>query len=113
MMSRPELLREWEARIADYSARTSSAREWFDRHGVTKSQLNYWRARLRDTPEGDVQWTPVQLVDRDTHTGQSHADPDENADGITVHVGPARIQVRPGFDHALLAQVLRVVVSSC
>jgi transposase-like protein len=113
MMSRPELLREWETRIADYSARGSSAREWFDQHGVTKSQLKYWRARLRETPKGDVQWTSVQVADRDTHISQAHAVPEGNAAEITLHVGPARIQVRPGFDHALLSDVLRVVVSSC
>jgi transposase-like protein len=113
MIARRRSIEEWTALIADYASRTSSAREWIEQHGVTKDQLAYWRTRLSKATGDDVQWTSLQVVDQETHMEQVHCTSIGNTDGITVHIGPARIQVRPGFDQQLLSEVIRVVVASC
>ena len=101
-MAKPDAKKEWEARIADYSTTKLSDREWCAKHGVTEHQLRHWRSRLRKKPESSM-WTAVQIVSEDTSGSKCG----------TIHIGSARIEVRPDFDQALLSAVLQVVAASC
>lgn len=108
MMERSELKDAWRARIADYSQRAGSTREWCDANGVTLWQLRYWRKRLSEhsedsSPAGGTAWSSVRVVPEQSAEGRH---------GVTVHLGPARIEVNPGFDQPTLAQALRAIASS-
>jgi transposase-like protein len=100
-MLRTELRKEWVARIADYTRSGLTAREWCARQGITESQLKYWLRQVRKS-EQKVEWASVRVVEDEA--------PDR---GVSVHLGAARIEVRPGFDATLLGEVLRVVASTC
>jgi transposase-like protein len=116
-MLKSEKRKAWAARIADYQQSKLTIREWCAKHGVTERQLWYWRRRLQakpgvstsSSPGGgpaqemeSVVWTPVQIASESACEGG----------GIAIHVGCARIEIRAGFDHALLSEVVCVLASS-
>jgi len=122
-MENPELQEKWAEIIAAYRESGLSAVEWCEVTGCTIGRLKYWKAKLntakqqpfeehhlplavnRNDDFGVVRtkWAQAELVDE--HSPQNTA--------ISIHVGAARIEVNYGFDHALLADVLRVAVASC
>lgn len=106
MMLRSELRKEWEVLVADYSRSRLSARKWCAANGVSEHQLEYWRRRIREKA-GNVVWATIELVEEDAGACTD----DIESGGITVHLGAARIEVRPGVDRALLGDVLRVVAT--
>jgi len=112
-MRQSDSLDVWRARLADYSTRTGSKREWCRDNGVSAWQLKYWRARVRDEPSSEegssapALFTPVAIVADEIPVPV----PVPGA-GVTVLLGPARVEVQPGFDQTTLARTLRVVASS-
>ena len=116
-MLKSEKRNAWAARIADCSQSKLTIREWCAKHGVTERQLWYWRRQLQQksavssTPSRgtgpaqemeSVEWAPVQIAPESAC----------EVGGIAVHVGCARIEIRPGFDHALLSDVVSVLAYS-
>ena len=122
-MENPELQEKWQEIIAAYRKSGLSAVEWCEITGCTIGRLKYWITKfnkakqqpfeehhlpLAVNPNDDfgvirTKWTEAELVDEDP--------PQSTA--ISIHVGAARIEVTSGFDHALLADVLRIAVGSC
>jgi len=114
----------WRARVADYRASELSVRAWCEKNGVTDHQLRYWLGRIGEESvlsdgaravagegqDASAAWTRVEIVDDDASKG-AVAPALETA--FAIHIGPARIELRPGFDPALLSQVIRVVIASC
>jgi len=108
-MMKAELQQEWERRIAEYRASGQSAKEWCAAHNVTPRQLWYWlkKCRTGDEPRpagSPVKWLPVE-VSQAPCLGQENE--------LLIRVGPASIEVRPGFDPALLGEVIKVLMSLC
>lgn len=100
-MLRSTLRKEWEDRVAEYSRSNLSAREWCEQNGFSLSQLRYWLKRVRESSENSG-WACVEIVERD-----------ECKAAVSIHVGPARIEVLSGFDPSLLSEVLQVVTKTC
>ena len=99
----------WQARVAEYEASGLTMRKWCERNGFRDGQLRYWLKKARDAGQNQS-WARVELV------GEGVADaanPAVMSTGLTVRVGAATIEVRSGFDSALLSEVLRVVVATC
>jgi hypothetical protein len=101
-MLHSERRKVWEARVADYRQSRMSVREWCAKHEVTRDQLKYWVKRTQEKT-ACTQWTPVQIA----------PEPVPAVGGITIRLGAARIEVAPGFDRALLEEVLSVVAAAC
>lgn len=101
MAANAELLKEWKGHIEEYRASGLSAREWCERNGVSQHKLRYWLQRSREYPE-KIDWTRVEITDSDVCE-----------DGVSIRIGAARIEVRMGFNRALLSDVLHVVMSTC
>jgi len=115
----------WRDRVADYRASELSVRAWCERNGVTDNQLRYWLARIdeespaseRSEPEPGVKgsaWARVEIVEE--ASASESAGPESRSateSQVSVRVGAATIDVRPGFDARLLGEVLRVVVATC
>jgi lambda repressor-like predicted transcriptional regulator len=101
MAANAELLNEWEARIEEYRASGLSVRKWCEESGVSPHKLRYWLERSRQWKE-EINWSRVEICDSEICEG-----------GLSVRIGAARIEVHEGFNHALLCEVLHVVMSTC
>jgi hypothetical protein len=100
--------------VADYQASELTMREWCEQNGFRVDQLRYWLKKARDA--GLTQsplWACVELVDEGI-SGTTKMNPTSTSGtAVTVRVGAATIELRPGFDPVLLAEALRVVVATC
>lgn len=116
--------RQWQARVVDYHASELTMREWCLKNGFRVDQLRYWLRKSRKTgyidnqsPLNQVQgWACVELIDEDANPAMMPTKTNRTATvgaQVTVRVGAAMIEVRSGFDSALLSDVLRVVVATC
>ena len=94
----------WEERIAHFRASSQSVTVWCDAHQLKTHQLRYWLRQLSQESTPSTSLTP-------------HADwiafpwdvTDDLAPPLLVHVGAAVIEVAPGFDPRLLAEVVRTL----
>jgi len=108
-MTKAEREALWETRIAEYRMSGQSVREWCAAHeGISPRQLWYWLRKFKDrngvTPGKSNRWLPVEI------SNQSFIEEDHT---LLVKIGPANIEVKPGFDPALLSQIVRVLVTLC
>ena len=78
---------------------------------VSEQQMYYWLRKFRseeeDAVEDDIQWIQLGRWDRQAAlrtTGDS---------AVRLHIGRAIVEVRPGFDPALLRGVVKVLLGSC
>lgn len=108
-MTKAERQALWETRIAEYQASGQSVKEWCASHeGISPRQLWYWLRKYKNqnvvSSGKSNRWLPVEISEK-ASIEQGHT--------LLVNVGTASIEVRPGFDPALLAQVVRVLVAIC
>ena len=104
----------WQARVAEYDSSGLTMREWCRRNGFRDGQLRYWLKKARDAGNGRSQsWACVELVDDGTSGSREPSGCAAGEPGLSVRVGAATIEVRSGFDSALLSELLRVVVATC
>ena len=93
----------WQERVAAWRASGETAERFARRGGYAASTLRWWSRRLgRAAAPGFV-----RLVPRAPGAPAAPAAP-----GVVVEVGGARIHVAPGFDAALLAQVVAALRGS-
>jgi hypothetical protein len=85
----------WRERVAQWRASGKSADAFAEGRGFAGSTLRYWSSRLGPTaPSGFVRLVPK---------------PPAPTPGLVVEVGDVRVRVVPGFDAALLAQLVQVL----
>ena len=104
-MNSAELMQDWIDRVADYKGSGLTKVQWCEKTGFSTRQLKYWVTkvnRLGRTSES-AGWAQLEVAD--SGSGLSS--------GISIRVGIARIEVEPGFDKAVLGEVMRVVASIC
>lgn len=107
-MSRKEMTELWIARINDYRASGERVAAWCERRQVTSHQLFYWMRKLKEAdqqaPAADKpKWVAVSLA----QTSEPEAAP------ILVRVGTVAVEVRAGFEPAVLASVVRTLKTLC
>lgn len=102
-----DLRKEWESRLADYRTSGLTAQAWCSRTGFTMNQLRYWQRKSRQSEPGG-KWASVTVIE-DLPAGA--LPPSKPSGGVTIRMGSATIDVSPGVDRELLAQVLRVVAT--
>ena len=97
-----ETERKWVERIAEWRAGGQTAEEFASGRGFRGSTLRFWASRLRQHVEAqsraEVRMARVRVV-------RSPA-PAPAVVGVVVKVGAASIAVCPGFDRALLRDVV-------
>lgn len=100
--------KEWERRIAKYRESGKSVRQWCAENNVSAERLWYWLRRYKANndapPKQSNQWLPVEVCEHP---------PVGKDNSLTIRVGKASIEVKEGFDPALLSQVVRTLVASC
>lgn len=107
-MTRDELRNVWRAQVAEFHASGQSVAAWCRAHDVKEHQLRYWLRRVDAQPHSSgrpmTSWLAVEVQ------GERQLSP---AVGVRIHVGAAAIEVRPGFDPELLADVVRALTALC
>jgi hypothetical protein len=84
----------WQERVAAWRASGETAEQFARGRGFAATTLRWWSSRLgREAAPGFVRLVPQAAVP-------------PAAGVVIVEVGGARIQVAPGFDAGLLAQVV-------
>lgn len=98
------LRRTWEQRLAEQKDSGKSIAAWCKEQAVKENQFYYWQKKLRSGPAEKtqpVQWLPMDL--------QLSNQVNPVSDWITVHIGKASVEIRQGFDHHLLREILHVL----
>jgi hypothetical protein len=111
-MTRAEKQKEWENIVNRYRNSNESVSRWCTDNNVKPERLWYWLRKHKTDKDTDKttalvqsnQWLPIEVYE---HLAM------EPSDGITVKVGKASIEVKPGFEPMLLSQVVRVLTASC
>jgi hypothetical protein len=74
---------------------------------MNRRQLRYWikqEAQLESSEQASLTWIPVSI--------ESHEKPCRS-NTLLIKVGPAAIEVKPGFDEKLLLDVIKALRSLC
>ncbi len=100
-MTKLERQKAWENRIAQYRASGQSVKKWCDDNNVKPGQLWYWLRKFKTNDEAHLihsnQWLPVEVQEY------------TSMDALLLRVGETSIEVKPGFDPALLSQVVHTL----
>ncbi|RYL87283.1 hypothetical protein EWI07_14425 [Sporolactobacillus sp. THM7-4] len=99
-MTRAELQELWQKRMNDFEASHLNGIQWCANQNIPLSQFRYWRRKLRLTTQRSYskdRWMSVDLAD------QAQQNP------LLIQLGAAKIEVYPGFNPDLLADVVRVL----
>jgi hypothetical protein len=97
---------KWSERVREWRASGQKAKAFAEGREFKASTLVYWASCLRQGRIGDARPRKRQSRVRMARVVPKSRRPD---DAIVVTVGAARVTVRPGFDGALLRQVVRAL----
>lgn len=95
---------KWSERVQEWRASGKTAEEFAEFRGFKGSTLRFWASTLRrgETGKVRVHKPRVRLV-------RVVARPTTAETSLEVAVGSARVTVRPGFDAALLRQLVEAL----
>ncbi|WP_243293167.1 IS66 family insertion sequence element accessory protein TnpB [Bacillus sp. FJAT-47783] len=99
-----ELRKEWERRIADYKASGQTQAKWCESNDISIHQFKYWLKKIKDhhnTVKANNLWVPVVIEEPKTKQ--------EVCESLQIKVGSVSIEVTPGFNPSLLAEVIKVL----
>jgi hypothetical protein len=108
---------QWKQIMQERAASGLSIRVFCEERGIARQAYHYWQKKLRDaavaqlhqeaTPEPE----PQALVPQGWAQVTEEIAPEPQ--GLTLRIGRASIEVREGFDEALLASVCKTLMSQC
>jgi len=108
MKSNPEVTRSWRKHVQEFESSGLTRNRYCQGTGIKVYQLDYWRKKLRKldaTGKGAAKgWIPLQIRDDQEI---------EKGSGVCLRIGRLSIEVKPGFDRQLLAEVIRIVDPIC
>src|SRR5690348_697167 len=105
-MLKTELRKEWEQRIAVFKANGQTQAKWCEANDLKLHQFKYWLKRIADsnsTQTSNTQWTSITIEEAAEVINEA----------LHVKVGKASIEVKPGFNTTLLADVVRTLNTLC
>jgi len=111
-------LGEWAQAMKEKKAKGQSVAEFCQGRGISRNTYFYWQRRLREAAARHLVVAaaeqPQAMVPRGWATvGQAEDIAPAEQRGLTLRVGGAEIEVREGYDEALLASVCRTLSSLC
>lgn len=104
-MTNAERRNQWETRVAEYRASGESVPAWCAANEIEPSSMRYWLRKFRSEQSANTsspQWLSVEVNDSI-----------DAKDNLHIRVGKVVIEVQPGFDPALLIDVVRTLVAVC
>jgi hypothetical protein len=118
-MNSQKLEAVWQTRLQNAAQRSVTVESWCKDNGVSVNEYYYWQRRLRylGSAVADVRTVskPKSPASKNWVSLEVH---EEERSGIpaclTVRISGAEIEIRPGFDAALLRSVVRsLAVEPC
>lgn len=106
-MAREDIQKKWEARVAAFRSSGEKATTWCKAHQVDRRQLYTWMKRVDGTaaPKPSAsKWLNVQVAPEPAS--------EMNA-SLGIKVGPAVVEVKSGFNPALLREVVQTLQALC
>ncbi|WP_199613819.1 IS66 family insertion sequence element accessory protein TnpA [Paenibacillus alkalitolerans] len=102
MSTQLERRKVWEARIAAFRGSGQKATHWCAVEQINRRQLYNWMRRLDNERPADhsASWLTVKVDER-------------SSTPLQIKVGSAVIEVKPGYDAVLLADVVRTLQTVC
>src|SRR5579875_699859 len=105
-----DLRKLWRARVTDFRASGLTGAAWCAAHQVKEHQLWYWVSKLKleigheggQPNDGQPRFIPVRMEESTVEVADKP---------LSVRVGPAVIEVSPGYDSDLLRDVVRTLAS--
>ena len=113
-------LEQWAQAMRERSESGESVRAWCASNGINEKTFYYWQRKLREAAAQQLAGAAEPRKDQQTliPNGWAQACIAEEctaaqAGSLTLRVGGAEIEVRQGFDEALLASVIKTLSRSC
>ncbi|MCG9969557.1 transposase [Pelotomaculum terephthalicicum JT] len=94
----------WEQRLAEYESSGKSIVAWCKERAVRENQFYYWRKKLRTGQTEKVQ--PVKWLSLELPLCKQAI---PAGDSINICVRQAIVEIRKGFDHHLLREIVQVL----
>jgi hypothetical protein len=103
----------WAKRVAEWRASGVTAAEYCSANGLSLSRLRYWAYKRGGSEVSAGGRERVTFAPRLARVVATRERPSTGSagDGVVVEVGGARVHVRRGFDRAVLAEVVDVLVN--
>ena len=103
-----ETIQYWQKQVEAFKTSGLTREAYSKENGIRVYQLDYWRrkiSRKERTPERIYtnQWMPVNISE----------EPAAKNSSLDLWIGTVRIEVKPGFDSKLLAEVIHAVGAVC
>jgi len=98
---------KWTERVREWRAGGLSAPEYAQGRGFEASTLRWWASRL----DRGVMPAPAAKAKPRVRMARVVRSAGSTTDALTVRVGLARVEVRPGFDPGLLRELVAALGS--
>ncbi|OZQ57311.1 MULTISPECIES: hypothetical protein [Paenibacillus] len=109
-MAREDVQEKWEARIAAFRSSGEKAIKWCKDNQVNRRHLYAWLKRLSSS-SSDANSTKSTTFVKANVTPESKPTP--SACPLCIRIGTAVIEVEPGFNPALLRDVVQALEAEC
>jgi hypothetical protein len=99
---------KWQKHVLASAESGLTRKDYCQQNGIGVYQLDYWRRKFHKSNSKPAAsagaWIPLEILDSNSTA--------ENA-GIGLRIGRVTIDIKPGYDRKLLADVLQVLESVC
>jgi len=105
MRANLERAKYWQQHIEAHKASGLTLRAYCEQSNIRLSSLDYWRNRRRRSERDSSEvarsgWIPLRISE-------------DNSSPIDLHIGRMTIEIKPGFNQALLVELLRTIGALC
>jgi len=108
-MTKEELRKTWEERVAAFKASGQSASAWCAAHDLKTHQLFYWLQKYKNNTSAPATapfpWLTMEINKQNPDSTQG--------DYLLIRLGQATIEVKAGFNPTLLTDVVRILAGIC
>ncbi len=103
-MTNTERQKLWEERVEACLASGLTRRAWCLEHDFSEQQMGYWVRKLKPTK-------PVKDPDTERWVGLETSSLGDT--GVSIQIGHVTLAVKRGFDHKVLIEVVRTLITVC
>lgn len=102
---------EWKARIDAWKSSGLRVAEWCREQGIKDYQMYYWIQKFESNAESfeqvapETQWLTVNIEDESQKV--------TSKEPVFIHYGAVSIEVRPGVNMNLVAEIVHVLQNQC